>query len=434
MNLVPAHGGRSAASGASSSLPDIDGHRLLTRIRELARIGADSRGGVTRPGFSAADRQGIAYVTEQARQAGLVATVDQAGNLVVRQPDSAPGRRQALLMGSHLDTVIHGGALDGAYGVLAALEVLQSLGDHGARMRYEPVVIAFANEEGALFPCPFWGSLAVTGELQYTPDELLDRSGGSLREPLRAVGGDPDAVTAAQWATGSIGAYLELHIEQGPVLERGGDQIGVVEGITCRTVITVAVHGEAGHAGTVPMDLRADALAAASRVVLAAEDVARRGLCTVATVGRFQVDPDVTNVIPGVVRLTVDLRDLSETRLQEAERAFADELAKVGARTGTRIEASVTDRYPGSIADRGLRAAIGDAADDLGLSRTDLPSGAGHDAQIIASVAPVGMLFVPSRGGSSHVPEESTGDDDLVAGARVLLRTAVRVGELDQAF
>lgn len=414
-------------------MPDINGHRLLTRIRELAQIGADPRGGVTRLGFSAEDRQGIAYVAEQARQAGLTATVDQAGNLIVRRPHTIP-ERQVLLMGSHLDTVIHGGALDGAYGVLAALEVLQTLGDHEARMRYEPVVIAFANEEGALFPCPFWGSLAVTGELPYTPDDLLDRSGSSLREPLRAVGGDPDAVAAARWPADSIGAYLELHIEQGPVLERGGNQIGVVEGITGRTVFTVAVYGRAGHAGTVPMDLRTDALAAAARVVLAAEDIARRRLCTVATVGRFQVDPDVTNVIPGVVRLTVDLRDLSAERLRDAERAFADELAKVGAETGTRIEAAVTDQYPGAVADPRLRAAISAAADDLGLARAYLPSGAGHDAQIIASTAPIGMLFVPSRDGLSHVPEESTDDDDLVAGARVLLRTAVRVGEPGQAF
>jgi N-carbamoyl-L-amino-acid hydrolase len=407
---------------------DIDGQRLLTRIRELAKIGADPRGGVTRPGFSAADRQGIAYVVEQARRAELMPTVDQAGNLIIRRSGVDPAG-PALLMGSHLDTVVRAGRLDGAYGVLAALEVLQTLTEHPLPLRYEPVAIAFANEEGALFPCPFWGSLAVSGQLTRAADELLDRRGGSLREPLRAIGGDPDAVASAKWPDGAIGAYLELHIEQGPALEGSGNRIGVVQGITGRTVLTVVVHGSAGHAGTVPMDCRADALTAAARVVLAVEDVARRQrLCTVATVGRIEVEPDVTNVIPGVVRMSVDLRDLAPDRLLAAEQALYAALARVEADTGTSACAEVTDRCPPAAADPTLRAAIAAAADGLALPRMDLPSGAGHDAQMIAHVAPIGMIFVPSEAGVSHVPEESTTDEDLVAGARVLLQTALLLG------
>lgn len=401
---------------------------MLTRIRELAKIGADPRGGVTRAGFSAADRLGIAYVTDQARGAGLEPEVDQAGNLIIRRPD-ADLSRPALLMGSHLDTVVQAGPLDGAYGVLAALDVVQVLAGYPEPLRYEPVAIAFANEEGALFPCPFWGSLAVSGRLERTPDDLLDRSGGSLREPLRAIGGDPDAVAGAKWRAGSIGAYLELHIEQGPALEGSGNRIGVVEGITGRTVFSVTVHGAAGHAGTVPMDYRADALTTAARVVLAVEELARsQEVCAVATVGRFQIEPDVTNVIPGVVRMTVDVRDLSPQRLRGAEEALCAELARVATDTRTRVQVEVTDRIAGAVTDPGLRATIRAAADELGLPSLDLPSGAGHDAQMIAPVAPIGMVFVPSEGGVSHVPEENTSDDDLVGGARVLLRTALRIG------
>lgn len=428
VNHVPTHTDGEPAGATPPPKPDIDGHRLLTRIRELAKIGADARGGVTRLGFSAEDRDGIAYVAEQARQAHLSVMVDPAGNLIVRRPGALP-MRPVLLMGSHLDTVIHGGPLDGAYGVVAALDVLQALTEHSVPMRFEPVVIAFANEEGALFPCPFWGSLALTGGLTHTPDTLLDRSGRALRAPLTAVGGDPDRVAAARWADGSIGAYLELHIEQGPILESDGRRIGVVEGITGRTVLAVDVHGTAGHAGTVPMDLRTDALAAAARVVLAVEEVARgRRLCSVATVGRLDVDPGVTNVVPGAVRMIVDLRDLSPERLRIAEHALTEEFARVASETGARVEATVTDRIPGTATDPELRAAIGAAADDLGLASLPMASGAGHDAQIVASRAPIGMIFVPSRGGLSHVPEETTDDNDLVAGARVLMRAAVRVG------
>jgi N-carbamoyl-L-amino-acid hydrolase len=401
---------------------------MLTRIRELARIGADAAGGVTRPGFSPDDRRAVEYVAAQARQADLVPTVDQAGNLIIRRA-SARHTGPVLLMGSHLDTVVRGGALDGAYGVLAALDVLQTLAQDPAPLAYEPVAVAFANEEGALFPCPFWGSLALTGQLGHGPDDLRDRSGRSLRAALRAAGGDPDAVAAARWPDGSIGAYLELHIEQGPVLERAGARIGVVEGITGRTILTVTVHGTPGHAGTVPMDSRADALTAAARVVLAVERLARHErLCSVATVGRLRVEPDVTNVIPGAVQLTVDLRDLSLDRLQAAEKALQHELAAVCAATGTRIQADLIDRIPPAATDPGLRAAIGAAADALALPRLDLGSGAGHDAQIVAHQAPIGMIFVPSRGGVSHVPEESTDDDDLVAGGQVLLRAAIGIG------
>ncbi|MEU6530763.1 Zn-dependent hydrolase [Streptomyces sp. NPDC046928] len=411
---------------------DIDADRLLGRIDALGRIGLDERtGGITREGFGAADREARGFLMDEARGAGLVPEVDAAGNLIVRSRPRLgehPGERRALMMGSHLDTVVNGGRLDGAYGVLAALEVLQTLTDSGVHLPYEPLAVAFANEEGALFPQPFWGSMAIAGRLAALPREPRDHDGRPLREALRLAGGDLDALGSAGWPHGSVAAYLELHVEQGPVLERSGSRIGVVDAITGRAVLTVEVRGAAGHSGTSPMDGRQDALAAAGRVVLAVEHIARdRGLCRVGTVGRLDLHPNTPNTIPGSVRLTVDLRDTDVWRVATAEETLRRTLRTIAAATGTEIEVVAETRSDPVSTDPVLRAAIACSADELGLSHEVLPSGAGHDAQMVADIAPIGMIFVPSIGGISHVPEEDTAPADLVAGARVLLRTALRV-------
>ncbi|MFE7093171.1 Zn-dependent hydrolase [Streptomyces erythrochromogenes] len=415
---------------------DIDPDRLLRRVAELARIGADPvTGGITREGFSAADRQGRAYLMDQARAAGLAPSVDAAGNIVMRASLSASvggeaGERQVLMMGSHLDTVVNGGRLDGAYGVLAALEVVQTLADSGLDTVCEPVAVAFANEEGALFPQPFWGSMAVAGRLAALPQEPADHHNRPLREALRLAGGDLDALGSACWPAGSIAAYLELHVEQGPVLERSGNRIGVVEAITGRTVLTLEVRGSAGHSGTSPMLGRRDAMAAAARVVLATENLAtERRLCRVATVGRLDPHPNTPNTIAGAVRLTVDLRDTDVWRMTGAEQVLRRMLRSIELSTGTEIEVVAETRSDPVSADLRLRSAIEQSADGLDLAHEVLPSGAGHDAQVVADLAPIGMIFVPSLGGISHVPEENSRPEDLVAGARVLLRTALRVAD-----
>ncbi|GAA3681571.1 Zn-dependent hydrolase [Nonomuraea antimicrobica] len=405
----------------------IDGARLLGRLRRLAEIGADDRGGVTRPGFTPEDRLGREYVAREAAAAGLSPRVDAAGNLIVRGP--RPGGRPVLMMGSHLDTVRRGGPLDGAYGVLAGLEVLQQLAAHGPPTAAEPVLVAFANEEGARFPCPFWGSLALTGRLDRGPGEVSDERGVTLGEALRETGGDPDALESARWRPGTIAAYLELHIEQGPILEATGTTIGVVDGIVGRTILDIEVHGRAGHAGTTPMAARADALAAAARAVLAVERLAGDDdRCAVATVGRLAVEPGVTNVVPGLVRMTAELRDGDRDRLRKAEEELLRRLAEIEA-PGVRIASRVSDRIEPVPTDPELRSLIAAGADALSCSHRPIFSGAGHDAQIVAAVAPIGMIFVPSRNGVSHVPEESTADADLIAGAQVLLATVRRWGQ-----
>ncbi|MEV8565846.1 Zn-dependent hydrolase [Streptomyces sp. NPDC051322] len=415
---------------AGSLSLDIDADRLLRRIADLARIGrSEVTGGITREGFSAADREARAYLMAEARAAGLAPSIDAAGNVIVRpvHVSSSSTDRQALMMGSHLDTVVNGGRLDGAYGVVAALEVLQTLVESGTETRHEPVAVAFANEEGALFPQPFWGSMAIAGRLAGLPREPQDHQGRPLREALRLAGGDLDALGSAGWPSGSVAAYLELHVEQGPVLERSGNRIGVVDAITGRIVLTLEVRGAAGHSGTAPMEGRRDALAAAARVVLATENISReRGLCRVATVGRIDPHPNTPNTIVGAVRMTVDLRDTDVWRAATAEQALRHALDAIAAATGTEIEVVAETRSDPVSTSPALRTAIERSTDELGLPYETLPSGAGHDAQMIGDIAPIGMIFVPSLGGISHVPEEDTDPADLVAGARVLFRTALR--------
>lgn len=413
---------------AASRALRVDGARLLRRIDDLGRIGADPLGGVTRPAFSAEDRQAQSYVRAEASEAGLRSEVDPAGNVIIRRAhDTGPG--PVVLMGSHLDTVINGGRLDGAYGVLAALEVMQTVVEAGIELVHAPVAVAFANEEGALFPQPFWGSMALTGQFRRLPDDPRDRHGNSLAGPLRQAGGDLAQVPRAAWPLRSVRAYLELHIEQGPVLEELNLPIGVVTDIVGRVVYDIHVRGRAGHAGTTPMGRRRDAAVAMSHVVIAAERTATTAArCRVATAGCVTVSPGATNVIPSEALISVEFRDESAARLADAASSFVAELRTVSELTGCEIRAEETLRTVPVPTDPGLQDLIAACADDLGHKQTRLPSGAGHDAQIVAAVAPTGMIFVPSLKGLSHTPEEDTAAADLVAGADVLLQAALSLG------
>ncbi|MFJ2796527.1 MULTISPECIES: M20 family metallo-hydrolase [unclassified Streptomyces] len=404
----------------------VDRTRLLAGITELGRIGAVPGSGVTRLGFTPAEDEARAYLVERCRHSSLAPHVDEAGNVVIRRPGARPGV-PALLMGSHMDTVIKGGRLDGAYGVMAALEVLLVLAERDEPLGLEPVVIAFANEEAGLFPYPFFGSRGVAGTLDPNAS-YTSRDGADLRPALARAGGDLSRIGLAAWPRGSIGAYLELHIEQGPYLERAESPIGVVTTITGRVTFEVRIQGRASHAGTTPMEARADALVAASHTVLAVEDLARRGGCAVATIGRVESLPDQVNVIPGDVWLAGELRDMSGERLATAETALSELASEIGDKYGSRVGLRTTGWIDPVPTAPSLREVIRASARELNLSSMDLPSAAGHDAQVVAEVAPVGMIFVPSRGGRSHVPDEYTEPDHLVAGADVLLRSAVALG------
>lgn len=422
------HSHTAAPSAAGLASLRVDGSRLLSELEALASYGRDPTGGISRLGFGPAANLARRHLASRASDAGLASRVDQAGNVFLYRPGRAfPAENPVLMMGSHLDTVPRGGTLDGGYGLIAAIEALRVIAENELELPYEPVVVAFANEEGALFPQPFWGSKAMTGQLD-DPERAVDRYGNSIRGPLAEAGGELARIDQARWLPGSVAALLELHVEQGPVLEQAGIPIGVVTGMVGRTIIDIEVLGSQNHAGTTPMDRRADALSAAARLVLAVEDLAAgRRLCAVSTVGVLQVSPGQTNVVPGRVSLTAEFRDADRARLRQAESAVYAELGRLAGRAGISVTARTTMRSEPVHTARWLQQAVADTADLLGLPCLRLPSGAGHDAQIMASIAPVGMIFVPSRDGISHAPEEHTDAHQLVAGADTLLQTALRI-------
>ncbi|WP_367123886.1 Zn-dependent hydrolase [Streptomyces phytohabitans] len=400
----------------------VDADRLLTHLDRLRAVGATGDGGVTRCAFGREDVEGREFVAALMREAGLDVSVDAAANLVGRRP----GRLSAappLVLGSHLDTVPGGGAYDGAYGVLAAVEVARTLQENGVVLDRPLAVVAFSNEEGTTGTPAMFGSRAMAGCTE--PGELELPVAGqdrTLAEALDAAGGDSRRLGSVRREPGSVAAYLELHIEQGPVLTGSGTAIGVVEGISGRLTAEVTVHGQANHAGTTPMTDRQDALLAAAELItrvplLTGPD----GLVRVATVGDCAVSPGAWNVVPGRARLVVDLRDMSEEALVAALgrlRVMADDTAE---RTGTRIEVAEVQRVSPTPCDPRRQESVRRTADALGLSHVTMPSGAGHDAQWMARVAPTGMIFVPSEGGSSHVPHERTVPADIANGADVLL-------------
>jgi N-carbamoyl-L-amino-acid hydrolase len=410
-------------------LVDINGNRLMARLHALAKIGRDPGGGISRLGFSETAAEANQFVLRIAEAGGLRASIDAAGNLLIRR-QGAGRARPTLLVGSHLDTVVNGGWLDGAYGVMAALEVLQVVADNELNPDFDLAVVAFANEEGALFPQPFWGSMVLSGMLGELPENPTDYHGNALDGALARAGGNLAGLDSAVWSPGSILGYLELHIEQGPVLETEGLQVGVVDAIVGRTVLQVDVHGVAAHAGTTPMSSRSDALIGASHLALFVADLPRDGaLCQVATVGRLEVYPNSANTVAGLARLTVDLRDSRPERMSAAETAVRSQVAALAARLNLDARCTEIIRSQPALTDPTLRETMASCAERLEIKYRTMSSGAGHDAQIVSTVAPVGMIFAPSIGGVSHVPGENTAEDDLIAGARVLLNTVLGVAD-----
>ncbi|HEX5294220.1 MAG TPA: Zn-dependent hydrolase [Streptosporangiaceae bacterium] len=403
-----------------TSVRGVDGARLMQTLRQLARVGADPRGGVSRLGLTAAERDAREYLGELSEGAGLAARVDAAGNLLIGRADAVPGR-PVMLMGSHLDSVLQGGWLDGAYGVTAALQVLEILAREAGDSWYEPVVVGFANEEGALVQCPFWGSRALTGTLD-AAGLACDRDGRPAGDYLKAAGGDPAALADAAWPAGRIAGYLELHIEQGPVLEQRRVPIGVVSEIVGRRIFEIELRGVAAHAGTTPMAGRRDALTAAARLILQVERLATElAACATATVGFLSVAPNMTNTVPGVVGLTAEIRDPDPARLLAGAGRLAAVAAGVQRETGVEVAVRETSHAAAVATSPVLRDVVAGSARELGLPSLTMPSGAGHDAQVVAGLAPAGMIFVPSKGGLSHTPGEDTAAAELVDGADVLL-------------
>ncbi len=418
---------------AMSELPRVNAARLRARIESLSRFGRRPGGtfehGVTRVAFSEADRGARACLTGWMRAAGLAVRVDEAANMVGRSPGSDDSA-SPILVGSHIDTVVEAGNFDGALGVVAALEVAEALTGGRGATRHPVEVVVWTNEEGVAYGDGLCGSRAAAGECT---DGELDKvwHGARKADALRSLGGRPDRVGLARRAPGSVHAYLELHVEQGGVLDHAGIPVGIVEGIVAIHRYECVVRGEANHAGTTPMADRRDALIAAARLVEAVRDVATgEPGRQVGTVGRLEVAPNAPNVVPGEVRLTVELRDLSEEKLERLARDLTARAGAIASATGTAIEMVPSSRHQPALASPGVRAAIAEAADALGVAHLSLPSGAGHDAQMVARFAPMGMIFVPSAGGVSHSPRERTSWEDCALGADVLLGSVLGVDRL----
>jgi N-carbamoyl-L-amino-acid hydrolase len=407
--------------------PVINAPRLQGWLRDMSQFGAREDGGVDRVAFSDADVEGRAFVRSLMEEAGLQVRVDLVGNILARLPGSNPGL-PPLMVGSHLDSVPAGGNYDGPLGTLGALEGVLTLKEAGLQPRHPLDVVVFVNEEGGKT-----GSRVLAGEFGDDELALVSASGFTIEEGIRRLGGNPDRLSEARVNPGEVAGFLELHVEQGAVLEKAGFQIGVVEGIVGIRRWNATVRGSANHAGTTPMDQRQDALLSGARLI----EAVNRGATSmpgsqVATVGKIQASPGAPNVIPGEVTLTIEIRALEMPRIQEVFDGIQAESLAIGRRNGTVLEFDEFYLSGAAPTDERFRGWVGSASQELGFSHHRMPSGAGHDAQAVARFAPIGMVFIPSVGGLSHHPEEYSRPEDIEAGANVLLGALLRAdSELD---
>lgn len=400
---------------------DINGERLLADLRALAAIGGLPDGGVDRLAWSDHDLAGRRWFAERMGEAGVEARVDAALNVFGHMPGTTG---PWLLTGSHLDSVPNGGRLDGAYGAVAALEVLRTLAESGDPLAQEVEIVGFADEEGVRFEVGLIGSLALVGEWDIERlRDGLDWQGVAIRQVLATAGRDLDRMLEAQQHLPSIKGFVELHIEQGPRMEADGIDLAVVNGIVGVHRQRIEIQGTQNHAGTTPFRLRQDAGRAASRAAAELRDLVQ-GVDTeaVANVGSMLFHPGGVNVIPGRAQFTLEVRHLDERVLGEAVWAFTTRLERICAEEGCRVEVELLSSVPPAPMDVVVTEALAQACTEMGRRPATLSSGAGHDAAVLSRHVPSGMLFVPSVGGVSHSPRETTSDEHLVLGAQALLR------------
>ena len=397
----------------------VNGVRLNSWLTSFDAIGRTPTG-INRVAYSPADLAGRSFTLHLFTQAGLVPRIDAAGNIYGRLNGSSASLTP-ILIGSHVDSVTDGGNYDGALGSFAAIEVARSLREQGVRLRHPLDVVIWQNEEGGTI-----GSKLAIGDLTDADLDKVARSARTIRDGIGLVGGDATRWRDAVKKPGDFACYIELHIEQGGLLEKAGLQIGVVQGIVGLRWSEVTITGVANHAGATPMDQRHDAMLAAARFTVGVNDaVTGEPGRQVATVGRLNVSPNTTNVIPAQVVLTIDVRDLDSATLVRFTERFEQLGREVGAATGTTFAFKrLVDSEP-VLANSNVMDWIDGSVASLGLTCQRMPSGAGHDAQEISRIAPMGMIFVPSVGGISHSPREFTKADDVTHGADVLLNSVI---------
>ena len=394
--------------------------RIWDRCEALARCSSQADG-LTRVFLSAEQRAANDLVLGWMREAGMSARLDEIGNCAGRYEGERPGL-PCLMLGSHLDTVRDAGKYDGMLGVVAAIECVHALHARGKRLPFAIEVLGFADEEGARFGATLLGSRAIAGTLDPTVLDNVDADGIRMREALARFGLDPARIARAARARGDVLAYAELHIEQGPVLEAEGLPVGVVTAINGANRLLVEIDGMAGHAGTVPMRLRRDALAAGAECVLAIEARCASVPELVGTVGRLTASPGATNVIPGKVSFTIDLRSPRDADRLAAVAEIRQAIQDIGARRDVALRISPTHEGATSACAPWLREQIGRAIAAEHLPVRELPSGAGHDGMALVGLTDIGMLFVRCKGGISHNPAEAISLEDVDVSARVFLR------------
>ncbi len=404
----------------------INAKRMWSRLEELSHIGEQENGGISRFSFTGEERKAKDLVIAYMEQAGMTVREDAVGNLIGRKE----GRRKetpAVLIGSHIDTVPNGGKFDGALGVIAGIEVVQTLTEQKVETDHPIEVIAFTDEEGSRFGFGMIGSRAFAGTL--TQDDLRsqDQAGVTIAEAMTANGLCPADLEQAARKPQSVKAYLEMHIEQGKVLESNGLPVGVVTGIAGHLWTKWTLIGEAGHAGATPMSMRKDPLMTAAKVMQVIEAEAKAYQHAVATVGQISVRPGGVNVIPSHVQFTVDLRDSDEEVRNQVEERITNQAKKLCDVQGIALQIDTMQRVAPAPCATSIREAVEVACEKLGIVPFSLPSGAGHDGMQLTGLCPIGMIFVRSKEGISHNPREWSSENDCASGATVLYETVLQL-------
>lgn len=405
----------------------VNGDRLNESINRLAKIGKQADGSICRLAFTPEDLQARYLVQQWIVDAGMTVKTDAAGNMIGTYAGKAK-QAPALCTGSHIDTVPSGGCFDGVLGVLAGIEVVRTLRENNLHLNHPIQVIVFSDEESTMIGCQ-----AIAGTvLQQSPERYQPKVDGSIQTCLEIVGGNWEQLATAKCDRSDIAAFVELHVEQGAVLESTSKDIGVVLGVVGMRRQLITITGQANHAGTTPMSMRQDALVAAAQVVLAVRNIAlRMPSQPVATVGYLEVSPNAVNIIPGKVELSVDIRDLSQACLDEMVKQLSQEVQAIATDTNTQIALAPQLCVEPTLAAQKVQTTIGSVCEQLGLSYCQLPSRAGHDALEMGRITDMGMIFVPSQAGVSHSESEYTSPQQCTQGVNVLLQTLM---ELDQLY
>jgi beta-ureidopropionase / N-carbamoyl-L-amino-acid hydrolase len=402
---------------------EVNSERLHNKINQLAKIGSQPNGAIRRLAFSPEDIQARDLVQNWMLEAGMKTRIDTAGNLIGIYPgqiENAP----TLATGSHIDTVPSGGKFDGVLGVLAGIEIVQTLRDNNTRLNHPIEVIVFADEESTMIGCQ-----AIAGTvLLESPERYQTKIAEPIQTCLEKIGGNWQNLITAKRSRGDMAAFVELHVEQGMVLERMSKEIGIVEGVVGMRRMIVTIAGQANHAGTTPMHMRQDALVAAAKLVLAVQDIAlKMPSQIVATVGYLSVTPNAINIVPGLVELSVDIRDLSLSCLNEMQHKLERVMTEIAEQTDTQISMKPLLSVEPTPAATQVQRAIETVCQEMGLPYCHLPSRAGHDALEVGRITDMGMIFVPSQAGVSHSEKEYTSPEQCTQGANVLLQTFIKL-------